>query len=166
MFGSLPPESLGWLVVDEAGQALPQAALGAIMRTQRSVIVGDPLQIEPVVPLPQNLTENICKSFGVDPDIYNAPSASVQTMADACSRFYTHIQDFSGERTVGMPLLVHRRCSEPMFSISNQIAYANKMVQAKLPKESIIKTCLGNSCWIDIKGKSNNNGVRKKEMKY
>lgn len=156
MFGSLPPESLGWLVVDEAGQALPQAALGAIMRTQRSVIVGDPLQIEPVVPLPQNLTENICKSFGVDPDIYNAPSASVQTMADACSRFYTHIQDFSGERTVGMPLLVHRRCSEPMFSISNQIAYANKMVQAKLPKESIIKTCLGNSCWIDIKGKSNN----------
>lgn len=87
MFGSLPPESLGWLVVDEAGQALPQAALGAIMRTQRSVIVGDPLQIEPVVPLPQNLTENICKSFGVDPDIYNAPSASVQTMADACSRF-------------------------------------------------------------------------------
>lgn len=154
MFGSLPPESLGWLIVDEAGQALPQAALGAIMRVQRTVIVGDPLQIEPVVTLPQNLTANICKSFGVNPDIYNAPTASVQTLADANSRFYTNIQDFSGERTVGMPLLVHRRCSEPMFSISNQIAYANKMVQAKFPKESQIKSCLGNSCWIDIKGKS------------
>jgi DNA invertase Pin-like site-specific DNA recombinase len=30
MLGPMPPESLGWLLVDEAGQALPQADVGAI----------------------------------------------------------------------------------------------------------------------------------------
>lgn len=41
MLGKLPAESLGWLLVDEAGQALPQTAVGALLRTRRAVIVGD-----------------------------------------------------------------------------------------------------------------------------
>ncbi|MDK8008962.1 AAA domain-containing protein, partial [Escherichia coli] len=61
MFGDLPPESIGWLLVDEAGQAVPQAAVGAIMRAKRSIVVGDPLQIPPVVSLPEKLNVEICK---------------------------------------------------------------------------------------------------------
>ena len=60
MLGKLPLESLGWLFVDKAGQALPQAAVGAIMRTRRAVIVGDPVQIEPVAVLPDTLTQAMC----------------------------------------------------------------------------------------------------------
>ena len=60
MLGKLPLESLGWLLVDEAGQALPQSAVGALLRTRRAVIVGDPVQIEPVVVLPNTLTNAIC----------------------------------------------------------------------------------------------------------
>ena len=37
------------LVVDEAGQAQPQMALGALYRSRSAVIVGDPKQVEPVV---------------------------------------------------------------------------------------------------------------------
>jgi len=73
MLGKLPPECLGWLLVDEAGQAVPQAAVGAIMRTKRAVIVGDPIQIEPIVMLPNTLTEAICGQFGVDPKQYSPP---------------------------------------------------------------------------------------------
>lgn len=72
MLGKLPLESLGWLLVDEAGQASPQAAVGAIMRTKRAVIVGDPIQIEPVVTLPDTVCEAICTQFGVDPERYTA----------------------------------------------------------------------------------------------
>lgn len=158
MLGKLPLESLGWLLVDEAGQASPQAAVGAIMRTKRAVIVGDPIQIEPVVTLPDTLCEAICTQFGVNPECYSAPRASVQTLADAASAYTTEFEmKFGGSRPVGVPLLVHRRCSEPMFSISNSVAYSGLMVFAKKDeKPSGIGQVLGPSQWIDIIGSSEN----------
>ena len=152
MLGKLPPESLGWLFVDEAGQALPQAAVGALLRTRRAVIVGDPVQIEPVVVLPDTLTHAICLRFGVDPNYYAAPSASAQTLADSASSYTGEFQTNVGSRSVGVPLLVHRRCSEPMFSISNTIAYSGLMVSAKLSKPSAIRDVLGPSAWIHVEG--------------
>lgn len=154
MLGKLPPESLGWLLVDEAGQATPQAAVGAIMRTKRAVIVGDPLQIEPVMVLPDTLIAAICRQFGVDPLEYSAPHASVQTLADAASAYIAEFPTRTGSRTVGVPLLVHRRCSNPMFNISNKIAYSGLMVPAKAEQPSGIKDVLGPSKWIDIAGSS------------
>ncbi|NII10296.1 hypothetical protein HBF24_06350 [Oleiagrimonas sp. C23AA] len=151
MFSRLAPESLGWLLVDEAGQAVPQAAVGAMLRTKRAVVVGDPLQIEPVVTLPNSLTEEICGFFGVDPLKYNAPEASVQTVADAASLYCARFPIGSGHRDVGAPLLVHRRCDSPMFDISNEIAYSNLMVQAKKPTPA--NPILGPSSWIDVQGK-------------
>ena len=151
MFSRLEPEALGWLLIDEAGQALPQAAVGAMMRTKKSVVVGDPLQIEPVVTLPNTLTEEICGYFGIDPLKFNAPDASVQTMADSASMYCARFPIGSGYRDVGAPLLVHRRCDSPMFDISNEIAYANLMVQAKKPLAQ--NPVLGRSRWIDIAGK-------------
>ena len=152
MFSRLPAEALGWLLVDEAGQALPQAAVGAMIRTKNSVVVGDPLQIEPVVTLPKTLTEEISGFFGIDPLKYNAPEASVQTVADAASMYCARFPIGSGHRDVGAPLLVHRRCDSPMFDISNEIAYANLMVQAKKPTSE--NPILGPSSWIDVVGKS------------
>jgi len=121
MLVDMPQESLGWLLIDEAGQATPQAAVGAIMRTKRAIVVGDPMQIEPVVLLPNNLTQTICKHFGIDPYRYNSPSASAQTLADEATSYFTKFHGKYGSRPVGMPLLVHRRCSEPMFDIANVI---------------------------------------------
>jgi superfamily I DNA/RNA helicase len=140
------------LLVDEAGQALPQAAVGAFLRTRRAVIVGDPVQIEPIVVLPDTLTHAICRRFGVDPDHFAASSASVQTLADAASAYTSEFQTIVGSRSVGVPLLVHRRCSEPMFGISNAIAYSGMMVPGKSPKPSAIRDVLGPSRWIHVEG--------------
>lgn len=152
MFSKIPAEGLGWLLIDEAGQALPQAAVGAIMRHKKAVIVGDPIQIEPVVMLPEELTETICRRFGIDANLYNAPNASTQTLADSASEYYGTFETQYGSRDVGIPLLVHRRCSEPMFKISNSVAYENLMVQAKGDKPSTIRDTLGSSRWIHIEG--------------
>jgi hypothetical protein len=152
MLGRLPPEALGWLLIDEAGQALPQAAVGALMRTKRAVVVWDPLQIEPVVVLPDTLTDTICRRFGVDPDRFNAPAASVQTLADDATPYVAEFAGRQGSRTVGVPLLVHRRCAEPMFGISNAVAYERLMVNAKAPAPSTIRDLMGPSRWFSIQG--------------
>ena len=60
LFGTIGANEFGWLLIDEAGQTLPQAAVGALMRSKRAVVVGEPIQIEPVVELPDQLTEAMC----------------------------------------------------------------------------------------------------------
>lgn len=152
MLGALPPDSIGWLLVDEAGQALPQAAIGALMRAKRAVVVGDPMQIEPIVTLPETLTETICRHFGVDPTRFNAPAASTQTLADDASPYFGEFPTTQGDRTVGVPLLVHRRCGQPMFSVANSIAYEGLMVFAKEPRPSAIRDVLGEPGWFDVRG--------------
>jgi len=152
MLGELPPETFGWLFIDEAGQALPQAAVGALLRTRRAVVVGDPVQIEPIVVLPDPLTHAICEHFQVDPDRWNAPGASAQTLADAATPYMASFEGRFGSREVGVPLLVHRRCAEPMFGISNAVAYERLMVQAKRSGTSRIGDVLGPSAWFDVQG--------------
>lgn len=152
MLGRLPPETFGWLLIDEAGQASPQSAVGALMRCQRAVVVGDPQQVEPVVLLPDVLTTAVMREFSADSDLYAAPASSVQTLADEASDHCATFQTVAGTRTVGTPLLVHRRCSSPMFEVSNTIAYGGLMVQAKQPTKSAIRAALGPSRWIDVRG--------------
>lgn len=54
---------------------------------------------------------------------------------------------------VGFPLLVHRRCQEPMFGISNRIAYDGQMVQAVAHSgPGAIEQSIGGSVWLDIDG--------------
>jgi hypothetical protein len=155
MLGDLPVGSIGWLLIDEAGQALPQAAVGAIMRAKRSIVVGDPLQIPPVVTLPERLNAEFCKFFKIDKPVWAPPDASAQTLADRASRFQAAFRSDQGPRRVGVPLLVHRRCQEPMFGISNRIAYDGQMVHAPgLHNAGRIGSALGSSVWFDLNGEA------------
>jgi hypothetical protein len=149
MFGYLGPEALGWLMIDEAGQAVPQAAVGALMRARRAVVVGDPMQLQPVTSLPTELADKIAAEFQVNTERFVAPAASVQTLADASSEFGTTIPS-KGIR-VGVPLVVHRRCADPMFSLSNRIAYDGMMIRGRSDKHSLIRSILGASHWIDVR---------------
>ena len=156
-FRDLGPASLGWLFIDEAGQAVPQAAVGALWRAQRAVVVGDPRQIEPVFTLPSRFISTLAELSSYTRDGHYAPHrVSVQRLADHANRYGVNLS--SGEETpvwIGSPLRVHRRCIEPMFSWSNYIAYDDRMVfgleNRNKPNGPPIPY---NSTWIDIKGKT------------
>lgn len=142
---------IGWLFIDEAGQATPQQAVGALWRAKRTVVVGDPLQTEPVFTIPPLFVEGLAKKeFGDDWQDWSPTLQSVQTLADRVNPFGT--KQIAKDTWLGSPLRVHRRCAEPMFSIANEIAYNNKMLhggEQTWPDECKV---WGKSCWLDIGG--------------
>ncbi len=153
LFGHLGREALGWLLVDEAGQATPQNAVGALWRTRRAVVVGDPLQLEPVTTLPFRAEQAIRTQLGVD-EQWSSSGTSVQRLADRLTPLGTLLPDGEGETWVGVPLTVHRRCDRPMFDIVNTIAYDGLMIdgtgRAAGDRFAARYPTLPRSKWIDV----------------
>lgn len=151
LFKFADSESIGWLLLDEAGQATPQSAAGIISRSKRCVIVGDPLQIEPVTNIPLKLVNSLLSQNKVSSE-WSPLQASVQTLADRISEDGTFMENGGGDEPIwtGFPLRTHRRCNEPMFSIANQIAYSNQMVRAV--EDAPFDCSLGESAWFHVAG--------------
>lgn len=149
-------EELGILVVDEAGQATPQSALGALWRTKKAIIVGDPMQVEPIVTVPVELRKRFAEQNEM-PTPYRSPELSVQVLADEIN-VYGGLRKINDENIwVGCPLVVHRRCLNPMFQISNEIAYAGKMFNEAKAPEKDEKLLLPKSVWVPVKGTERGN---------
>lgn len=147
LFACLGREDLGWLFVDEAGQAVPQAAVGAIWRSRRVVVVGDPMQLEPIVTLPARALEALREQFAVAPD-WRPDTWSVQHLADRRNPLGTSLPQDGDDLWVGAPLRVHRRCEEPMFSLANRIAYDGMMVYGIVGREPLRDR--PDSAWLDV----------------
>lgn len=151
LFASLGREDLGWLFVDEAGQAVPQAAVGAIWRSRRVVVVGDPMQLEPIVTLPARALEALREQFAVAPE-WRPDTWSVQHLADRRNPLGTSLPQEGDDLWVGAPLRVHRRCDEPMFSLANRIAYDGMMVNGVAGREPLRGWPA--SAWLDVRAAS------------
>lgn len=164
-FDSIDREELGLVIIDEAGQATPLSTLGLLFRARRVISVGDPLQVEPIMATPLSIVRYFYNMLELNKDIhlnkqflignerlsYSDLEMSVQILADASNPYYGVI----GSTKVGCPLLVHRRCLEPMFSISNKISYDNQMVNATILENSIY--LFGKSRFLDVKGEEKGN---------
>ena len=147
------PGIIGTLIIDEAGQAPPQMAVGALFRSKKAIVVGDPKQVEPIVKDDLKLLK---EAFD-DPlyGNYKDKSLSVQRCADLINPVGTYLDngtDYS--EWVGCPLVVHRRCVSPMYDISNTISYNGIMKQQTAqPMQEVAGGFIYNtSKWIDSPG--------------
>ncbi|EOA3012023.1 MULTISPECIES: hypothetical protein [Enterococcus] len=83
-------------------------------------------------------------------------SLSVQTFADNVNLYVVYLkQDDQEDLWVGGPLVVHRRCIDPMFSIYNQLSYSNTMISQTREPKGESEFIYSKSCWINITGKEN-----------
>lgn len=164
-FKDFEENELGIVIIDEAGQVTPFSAMGLLYRSNRCIIVGDPLQVEPVMTVTSTLIRAIAnkyelnkleKEFNIAGKIFNytSPSLSIQTLADYANLYYGKI----GETEVGCPLVVHRRCLSPMFDISNKISYDDRMINKCMPDKKPIDYVLEKNEFIDVKGQEKGNG--------
>ncbi|MDO4293143.1 MAG: AAA domain-containing protein [Eubacteriales bacterium] len=149
MCAYLDKETIGYLFVDEAGQALPQASVGAMLRSRKMMVVGDPSQIKPVLTLDEGILGLLREHYGVS-EKYLSENASTQTLVDAAGR-YGFYKDREKEDWIGIPLWVHRRCKHPMFDIANEISYGGNMVQGVKQQ--------GRAAWYDIIGEASDKYV-------
>ena len=137
--------SLGTIIIDEAGQASPHMLVGALLRAQKAIVVGDPKQIEPVQTVQDLFVEKIGgKGLGK----YRSKELSVQSLADAQNPFAGIIKNLDGsESWVGCPLVIHRRCKDPMFTVANELSYGGFMINKTIDSDDPIDPCK-ESCWI------------------
>jgi len=148
-FKELLNGDIGLLLIDEAGQANLTNALGALLRSKMAVVVGDPLQLEPVVTLPVSLN-NAILSYCEAKDEFNLLKSSVQLRADKAQKIGTYIKGSGESIWVGSPLIVHRRCANPMFEISNETTYDNMMMLGRDGASKFANTNVQTK-WIDVR---------------
>jgi hypothetical protein len=115
------------LIMDESGQALPEAGAACFALTKRALVVGDLKQLEPVATIqPQNEIAILTRRNAVDDYIYltdtsKAPSSgSVLAMAQRASSYH----DLFGN---GLTLLFHYRCIKPIIDYCNRLSYGGHL---------------------------------------
>lgn len=148
----------GNLIIDEAGQAQPQQLIGALYRSKKTIVIGDPKQLTPIVTDGiTNVLRELSKDYLVK---YIDKNNSIQLFANEINQYGMEI---NGSNWTSLQLLVHRRCINPMFNISNEISYNGKMLHEtngldnNLLSELIFKD---KSTWLNI------NGVNEGNYKY
>ncbi len=151
MCASVGAGVFGTAIIEEAGQATPQSVSGILWRSKRALIIGDPMQIQPVVSAPDVLIRHFCKKHDITNPLVSPLASSAQSLADESSELGTYLEQSIASTWIGSPLRVHRRCIEPMFSISNTIAYGGLMTYGT-ESASIANTTLPESAWYDTDG--------------
>lgn len=152
LFQHIAPGTLGWVFIDDANQASPQAALGPLWRARRVVLLGDPMQIGPIPPAPEATVGAICGALGVPVSDWMPPHQSAHSLAGQISALGRPRGTKTGTR--GLPLLVQYRMEEPMASICRSLAGGQGPISRVTPAPSPIRRVLGDSCWADVVEKS------------
>lgn len=166
MLASIPKTGeIGCLIIDEAGQAAPQMALGSLFRCRRAIVVGDPKQVEPVVTDESDLIKRVIQNQYTG--YYQAKNLSAQGFADRLNLIGTTYEKQEKKTWVGCPLVVHRRCISPMFEISNALSYDNMMKQQTVLPNSQKEAafCRDSSGWINVRGSEDSTAGKNQDEK-
>jgi len=120
------------LIVDEAGQVLPEVAGASFALAKRTLVIGDTQQIEPISAVPGPVDIGNLKDSGlIDgeevPDlIYDSSVRSTRGSAMRLAQQACKISPWP-ELDRGLYLFEHRRCYDEIIGFSNALCYKGKL---------------------------------------
>lgn len=157
------------LIVDEAGQVLPEVAAASFALAKKALVIGDTEQIAPIwncLPVTDmgNMLEENILSGGTQEELINtyshvcrsgksAASGSVMQVAQFNSRYQ---YDPKFER--GMYLYEHRRCFNNIIGYCNSLCYNGKLQPKRGMEKGTIFPAMG-YLHIDGRGMKPNGGA-------
>lgn len=132
------------LIVDEAGQVLPEVAGASFSLAKRALVIGDTLQIEPIWSMTTqvdigNLVKadvmgltNVRENYNRIAELgKSAASGSVMEIAQQATRYH-----YDKDLARGMYLYEHRRCYDEIVGYCNALCYHNKLIPKRGPRGS------------------------------
>ena len=144
---------LGKVIINEAAQAQPQMAMGILYRARSALILGDPKQAEPKVTREADIIKHLISSELIN--CYQSMKLSVQSLADFANPYGCFLGEGDEKIWVGIPLVLHNTCIEPIFSIANSLSYDNTMKLATEEPAGIFTLLMDDSAWIHVEGNEN-----------
>ncbi|HHW4683539.1 MAG TPA: AAA domain-containing protein, partial [Xylella sp.] len=130
------------LIVDEAGQVLPEVAGASFALSKKALVIGDHMQIEPIWSVPASIDIGNLVSAKLLPETGNqeayqrlcrtgksAASGSVMQIAQTLSRYH-----YDPALARGMFLYEHHRCFDEIVSYCNTLCYQGKLIPTRGPK--------------------------------
>ncbi|AZF48111.1 MULTISPECIES: AAA domain-containing protein [unclassified Pseudomonas] len=123
------------LIVDEAGQVLPEVAAPSFALARQALVIGDTQQIEPIWSVPPSvdignlLAAGLLSRSRVDDEYEafcdsgrSAASGSVMAIAQSTSRYH-----YDRDLARGLYLYEHRRCYDSIIDYCNALCYKGKL---------------------------------------
>lgn len=158
------------LIVDEAGQVLPEVAAASFALAKKALVIGDTEQIAPIwnsLPgidignmveeniLPGGTQEELTDAYAVICDSgKSAASGSVMKIAQFNSRY-----QYDPDLVRGMYLYEHRRCFDNIIGYCNALCYHGKLQPKRGAGKETLFPAMG-YLHIDGKGMQANGGSR------
>ncbi|PRX08572.1 UNVERIFIED_ORG: AAA domain-containing protein [Martelella mediterranea] len=120
------------LIVDEAGQVLPEVAGASFALAKRALVIGDTQQIEPISAVPGPVDIGNLKDSGLldgeeVPELVNA--SGIRSTRGSAMRLAQQACRISPwpELDRGLYLFEHRRCHDEIIGFSNALCYKGKL---------------------------------------
>lgn len=158
------------LIVDEAGQVLPEVAAASFALAKKALVIGDTEQIAPIwnsLPsidignmveeniLPGGTQEELTDAYALVCDSgKSAASGSVMKIAQFNSRYH-----YDPDLSRGMYLYEHRRCFDNIIGYCNTLCYHGKLQPKRGTENESLFPAMG-YLHIDGKGVQANSGSR------
>ncbi|MFV0245231.1 MAG: AAA domain-containing protein [Qingshengfaniella sp.] len=120
------------LIVDEAGQVLPEVAGASFALAKRALVIGDTQQIEPISAVPGPVDISNLKDSGLigEEEVPDKLAASgIRSTSGSAMRLAQHACKIAPwpDLDRGLYLFEHRRCYDDIIGFSNALCYTGKL---------------------------------------